>query len=79
MARTGEMHTGFWWEDLRERDHLEDLCLDGRIILQWIFKRWNGEIWNGLIWFSIGRVGGGAFECNNDQAVSIKCYNFLTR
>jgi len=27
------VHTGFWWGNLRERDHLEDPGLDGRIIL----------------------------------------------
>jgi len=31
---TGEVHTGFWWGELRERDHLQDLDIDGRIILQ---------------------------------------------
>jgi len=31
---TGELHTGFWWGEPRERDHLEDLNIDGRIILQ---------------------------------------------
>jgi len=61
-----------------ERDHLEDPCVDGRIILHWIFKKWNGEPWTGLIRFKIGTVGGGAFECSNDLTGSIKCGNFLT-
>ena len=34
------MHTGFWWEKLRERDLLEDSGVDGRIILKLIFKKW---------------------------------------
>jgi hypothetical protein len=25
----GEVHTGFWWGDLREGDHLEDPGVDG--------------------------------------------------
>jgi hypothetical protein len=28
---------------------LGDPGVDGRIILDWIFKKWNGEIWTGLI------------------------------
>jgi len=40
---TGELHTGFWWETLREGDHLEGLGVDGRIILKRIFKQWDGE------------------------------------
>jgi hypothetical protein len=32
----GEAYTGCWWGNLRERDHLEDLGVDGRIILRWI-------------------------------------------
>ena len=29
------MHKEFWWEGLGERDHLEDMGLDGKIILKW--------------------------------------------
>ena len=38
----GEVHTGFWWENLRERDHLEVPGIDGRVILRWIFRKWDG-------------------------------------
>ena len=39
---TGEVRTGLWWGDLMERDKLEYLGLDGRIILNWILKKWKG-------------------------------------
>jgi hypothetical protein len=35
----GEVHMGFWWGNLREKDHLEGLGVDGRIILKGIFKK----------------------------------------
>ena len=38
----GEAHRGFWWENPRERDHLEDSDMGGRIILKWICKKWDG-------------------------------------
>jgi hypothetical protein len=33
-----ESHEGFWWGNLRERDHLEDHVVEGKIILRRIFK-----------------------------------------
>jgi hypothetical protein len=54
----GEVHKGFCWGDLRERDHLGDPGVDGKVILKWIVKTWDEEAWIGLIWLRIGRVGG---------------------
>jgi hypothetical protein len=33
------MHTMFWLENLKARDHLEDLGIDGNIILEWILGK----------------------------------------
>jgi hypothetical protein len=40
-------------ENLKGRDHLEDLGIDGRI-LEWILGKQGGKVWNGFIWLRIG-------------------------
>ena len=52
------MYTGFWWGNIRERDNLEDPVVDGRIILGWIFRKWDVEAWTGSIWLRTGTSGG---------------------
>jgi len=48
---TGEAYTEFWWENLRERDYFGDSGVDGRIILRWIFRKWDvgGMDWIELV------------------------------
>jgi hypothetical protein len=37
-----------WWGNLRERSHLGDPGIDGRIILRWIFRMWDVGLRTGL-------------------------------
>jgi hypothetical protein len=34
----GEVYTRFLWGNLREKDHMEDPGVNGRIILRWVFR-----------------------------------------
>jgi hypothetical protein len=62
------VYTEFWWGDLMERDHLENLGVNGRIILKCVLKKWDGT-WTGLV--------SGSFECGNEPWDSIKSGDLL--
>jgi hypothetical protein len=54
----GEVYTGFWWGIQRERDHLVDPGIDGRIILRWVLRKWDVWAWTVSIWLRIGTAVG---------------------
>jgi hypothetical protein len=66
----GEACTGYWWGNLRERDHLGDPGVDEKIISRWVFRKWDVGLRTGSSWLRIGT--GGTCECG-----SIKFGEFL--
>jgi hypothetical protein len=48
----------FWWGNVKEKDHLGDLGVDGRIILIWIFRERDVGVWTGMLWLWIGTGDG---------------------
>jgi hypothetical protein len=60
VARTGGERGvyRFWWENLRERDHLGGPGVDVRIILSWILRKWNLWVQTGWNWLRKGTGGG---------------------
>jgi len=74
VARMGrrEVHTGFWWGNLSEKDNFGDPGVDGRIILRWTFRKWHVGAWTGSSWPRIGHVVDSC-ESGNEPSGSIKC------
>jgi len=48
----GEACTGFWWGNLRERDHWRDPGANGRMVLRWIFRKWDV---GGMDWIELAK------------------------
>jgi hypothetical protein len=51
----------------------EDPGIDGRIILRWIFRKWEVVVCTGSSWL---RRGTGSCECGNEPLGSILCREF---
>ena len=56
--RKREVCTRFWWGNLRERDQMGDQDVDGRVILIWIFRKWEGVVGTGWSWLRVGTGDG---------------------
>jgi hypothetical protein len=72
----GEAYTEFWWGNLRERDNLEDPCIDGRIILILNLSKWDEVVWSGSTYLRIG-TDGVTCEHGGEPSGSVKCSEFL--
>jgi hypothetical protein len=55
--RRGEAYAGCWWENLKLTVHLGDPGVDEKIILRWIFRKWDMVVWTGSSWLRIGTGG----------------------
>jgi len=57
-----EGHTGFWWGDMREGDHFENLGTDGKMIIKWIFRKCE---WGDTDWIDLAQDKNRSSECGN--------------
>jgi len=68
--------TAFWQKSLRQGAHFQDLSVEGRTILKWIFKKWDGGV--DCIDLAPGLVQmAGSHMCGNEPSVSMKCGQVL--
>jgi hypothetical protein len=49
----GDVYTGLWWGNLKERVHLGDQSAGGTIILIWIFRKWDSWV---MDWIELAQI-----------------------
>jgi hypothetical protein len=60
VADMGEVRNAYkvWSENLKGKEHSQDLGVDGRIILDWITEKWGERVCTGCVWLRIQTSGG---------------------
>jgi hypothetical protein len=58
LAFRREKCTMFWWESPKERDHLEDQGVSGKMGSEWILGKLAWLVWFGFDWLRAGTGGG---------------------
>jgi hypothetical protein len=71
------MHTRFWWGNIQEKEHFEDISVCRIMILKCMVKKEDGRVLIGFFWLKKG-FHGGTCECGNETSVSIKCWELTT-
>jgi hypothetical protein len=68
----GDVRAGFWWGTLWKKYRFEDLGIDGRMMLKWIFKKWVGGHGLDCSVSGQGEVAS-CCDCCNQPAGTTKC------
>jgi len=58
--------------NMKERANLEDLSVDGTVILKCVLKEHNGMAWSGFIWLKTGKSGG-LFSARSSNPDILEC------
>ena len=72
------MLKGFWWEKAIKAYHVEDLGVDGTIILKSDFKKWFGDHRMYCCSSELGTGGGALLNAAMNLRVPETAGNFLT-